>query len=800
MARRKRKNSELIQESQQRFKNVAKNIDEVQVQDWLKTNFIPYAWSYNLDRALVDVSGLKPVQRRILYTMYKQGLSPSANRSKVATLGGAVLHLHPHGDSSVVDALKNMARSHIFRVPLIDGKGDFGAPGKPGAAGRYIEARLSRAAWLNVTDIGMNAVKMIPNYDNTTTEPAYIPVKWPVGVINGGSGMAVAYASNIPSHNPGEIMRACIQLVRDPRTSDKKLESIIKGPDFKMGGLVTSIDGVHDYLETGAGTFTLRAKYEEETIARGATRVEFYEIPFGTYPEKILDSIQKQMSNGKLQDISEYKDLSDREHPIRIVVIIKPGAQKKKAIEDIFKYTPLQTRFSVNMTTIMKNRPTQSSMKDILLDFIEFRKLCVTHILNYDLARKKDRAHLIDGILKVLLDIDAAITIIRRSDDAESAKTKLEKRFKIDDQQADYVLSLQLRRLTRMDSVALKNEDKQLSADVAGIADTLNDEAKFKEYLINEFKDTMKIIDDPRCTEINGVTEEEFKAAQTAAARKIKAASKGASTYLVQLSDGSIMKSLEKIPTSVETHTAGKVRSIPIRSVSKLAGNASIALIGSDGSAYTSSLLSMDDGKQVKTKSLGVLPSGVTSQAIIGPGHSTVLICTRKGKVRHVNVDNDGKWTSEPVVRLDDGDTIVGAVDTTKIVKNSTAIIVTKKGRALRFRIDDIRPCGAGSQTIAGMNLGKDDEVVSIVAARPDAHSLVTTSTVTIKTTSLDDITVHGRGGSGVAVHNLLATDGITQAAVDPVIVHGHTIVDIPSPSSRSARPAPLQKGSLLSI
>jgi DNA gyrase subunit A len=788
-------NSELTEESRKRFVKVAASINEMSVSEWLKTNFIPYAWSYNLDRALVDVSGLKPVQRRILYTMFKRNLGPSGNRMKVATLAGAVLQFHPHGDSSVSEALKNMARDHVFRVPLIDGKGDFGAPGKPGAAGRYIEARLTKAAWINVEDLNKNAVKMIPNYDDTTVEPTRIPVKWPVGVINGGSGMAVAYASNIPSHNPTEIMNACIYLVKHPNAPHEKLSTIIQGPDFNMGGLVTSIDGVKEYLETGSGTFTLRAQYDEEPMSRGMTRLDFYEIPFGTYPEKILEAIQKQMEKGNLNDVSDYKDLSDLNHPVRVVVILKSGAQKKKVIEDLFQLTPLQTRFSVNMTTIVKNRPVQSSMRDILLDFIEFRKQCLKNSMTFDLKKMRDRLHLIDGLLKVLLDIDAAIKIIRGSNDADSARTKLEKKFKIDKDQADYVLSLQLRRLTRMDSVALKNEDKELKESVSNTESILNDEGKLNNALISEFRETLKVIGDDRHTEINGITEDQFKNQQKAEAKKIRAAGNGAKTWLYQNAEGKLVKTLTRIPASSEVK--GKID--PIVSEAKITGNASIALIGSDGNAYAATAMSLEDDKKIDPSKIGILPDKVAYRGVVGDGDRTVLVVTRNGRVRNVKLPVDGKWDVKPVVNLDEGDSIVSVLDSTKAVKGSTVIMATRRGRVLRFPLDSLRPCGAGAQTVAGMNT-KGDEVVIAIIARPDAENLVTTSTVTVKVTPLEEVTVHGKGGAGLPVHPMLPTDSITQIGVDAFLVNKGKMENLPSPTPRMKRPAPMRKFTRLSM
>ena len=798
MARRKKRriSSDLVEESRRKFVNVASDIDDVPADEWLKSNFLPYAWDYNLDRALVDVSGLKPVQRRILYTMWKKNLNPNANRMKVATLAGAVLAYHPHGDASVSEALKNMARAHIFRVPLIDGKGDFGTIGSPGAAPRYIEARLSKAAWLNVEEIDQNAVKIIPNYDGKEVEPERLPVRWPVGVINGNSGMAVGYAANMPSHNPTEVMKACIALVKNPDLSDNRLANIVKGPDFNMGGFITSTDGVKEYLKTGSGTFTIRSKYDVTPIRGGGYRIDYYEIPFGTTPEAIKKTIKKQMNNGHLKDVVNVNDLSDLKHPVKFVVDVKKDAQIKSVIEDLFRRTPLESKFSANMTTVVNNRPQQSSMKDLLLDFIEFRKQCIVNKLGWERGKRCDRLHLVKGLLSVLLDIDKAVKIIRNSDDAKTASTSLQKTFKIDEVQANYVLSLQLRRLTKMDRHSLDEEEKSLTDRISEIDSILKD--GMVEYMVNEFKETMKVIGDDRKTEINDMTEAEYLESCKNESKVLKAEDKGAKTCLYVLADGRFLKSMVPIDSVSMARTNRTKKVQPYLSMVRTAGNENVSVIGDDGVAYSTALVSMAGNEPVSSSSLSTIPSGVHVVNAVA-NNATLLAVTRNGKLRSVKLEGNDRWDDTPVLALDKDDQLVAALDLSNAIKGTTVILITDNGHVLRTAVDSIRPVRAGSQGIAGMRLGKGVHVAAAVLARPDSTNLYTASKMTVKVTPINEITIQGRGGGGVQCHPVIAPDHVVQAVVDGGLVTNRgRIMDDPTVTRRAARPEPLKSGVVL--
>lgn len=740
-----------LKEKKAAFQEIAATIDEFPADKFLKDNFLPYAWSFTLNRALSDVSGLKPVQRRILYTMYKRGLSPGSARQKVATLAGATLAIHPHGDASVAEALKNMGREHVFRVPLIDGKGDFGAPGAPGAAPRYIEARLNKAAWINLEEIADNATQMIPSYDDNDIEPSRIPVRWPVSLINGGSGIAVGYASNMPSHNPREIMRAAQLLLKDPDADYKEIHKIIKGPDFNMGGEITSNDGVKDYLETGRGTFRIRGRYNVEHLPRRKSRIEFYEIPYGTYPEKIIEEIQKGIEKKLFKEVASYKDLSDLNHPTRVVIETRQGVQYQKVLNDLFSNTSLETAFSANVTTVMDDKPVQSGIKDLLLDFIEFRKGTVRNKMAHAKSKKEARHHLVEGLLKVLIDIDAAIAIIRKSEDVKEASNKLQEKFSITKEQAEHVLSLQLRRLTRMDSLALEKESTQLEEEIKKIDKILTEEDVLVEHLHKEFDDTLKVITSPRRTKIFRGSQKEFAAAERKAIRELNQANKEQTCYITRFANGKILKTLKPFSYEVSSTYSNS----PILESIKTNTLAEFVLVSKTGDANKLPIKYLPLDKPVTAKQAGsdFVASNLVGISLVGEGYG-LAIATKTGKVKVTKPEYPSR-ESFTVINLDKGDEIVNANWIEKESDKASMVLTSNVGMISAFLTSQVRDTGYNAGGIIGMKLKKGEELIGFNIV-PDHNSGVVLSqgVDTIKTTSLAEILIKGRGGVGVILQD----------------------------------------------
>lgn len=796
MARKTIATQEEVEAKRLRFAQVAATVDEVPVEKFLEDNFLPYAWSQTLDRALVDSSGLKPVQRRILYTMYKE---TGENRTKVATLAGKVLQYHPHGDASVVDALKNLGRDHVYRVPLIDGRGDFGSPGSPGAAGRYIEGKLSKAAAICVEEIGESAVRMVSNYDATTVEPVRIPVRWPVGVINGGAGIAVGYAAKMPSHNPTEIMELCKKLLSKPDMSDDDIFAIVSGPDFNMGGIVTSNDGVKEYLTTGSGTFKIRGNYEVIPGARGVTRIEFDQIPFGTDPESIISEIQKGASNGKFAEIASYKNLSDLKHPIRVVVETKPGVQYKKVLRDLFAGTSLEVSFSANMTTIIDSRPVKSSMRDLILDFIAFRKQCVENKMRFNLGKKNDRLHVVEGLLLVLLDIDKAISIIRNSDDSNEASKKLMTAFKIDEKQASYVLSLQLRRLTKMDKTALDTEKANLTNEIDSITTILSEPAAMRSFLLKEFSETQKIIGDERKTVVNDMSAADFTSSEKAEAKVLKDADKNLPRYITRFADGTLLNSAEPFGYDASVK---KLAHGPIVEAVKVNSQDAIVLIGSDGTGHKVPVIYVPQDRAVTAADAGVsLGAGVrlvgVSKFEAMKSDIGLAIGTKDGSVKIAKTDFP-KSDSFPVINLDAGDEITDTRWIGRTLTNTFFVMVSSSGKVLMFDASGIRPTGSKAGGVKGMKLRGDDDAVIHFAwvndVKTPTSSLVTVTNATVKRTPLSDIPPKGKGSMGVDTQIFRKDEtGVVAAfaGTNPVSVPAKgakTVVGMPPLVKRSSR------------
>lgn len=506
-----RKKTQAQIEKEELFQTVAAEVDEQEISEYVENNYLPFSWSVCLDRALVySTDGLKPIQRRILYTAYKTGITDKSPKIKSSTFEGRVMAYSPHG--GCYGSIANLAASEVkgqprdMRVPLIRGKGNWGDLDHGPAAARYTEMNLYPAAMELLVELSEDAVDMVPNYNDTDVEPVFLPARWPVAVINGvPDAMAVGFACNLPSHNPDEIMDATIALLKDPNLENKDIMKIVKGPDFNCGCDIIActeqqgkaVDGIKSYMDTGKGTFLMRSKYNV-TEDNGQYIINFYALPYRIGPEKIIEAIKKKYDKGGFKELASWKDLSDMENPVNLEITTKKGVNLSKIIHELFQYTPLQTTYTTNNTIVSNKIPQKMDIKSILNDFIEFRKECTTRKLNYRLKSLDHKLHLQEAIKAVLLDIDKCVSIIRNSDTAEDACTKLMKQFSIDEEQANYILSLQLRKLTKSDSHEINENIKDLNKKIKDINSVLGNDKKFIEFIAEEMEETKKKISSPR--------------------------------------------------------------------------------------------------------------------------------------------------------------------------------------------------------------------------------------------------------------------------------------------------------------
>ena len=802
-ARKKTKIDAPTEEEQHGFVEGAKEIEEVRIPEFMDQTRLPYAWSVIRERALVDSrDGLKPVQRRILWTLYEDKVLPSREFMKVARLAGNVLRYHPHGNTSVEDALVRMAQPYSLRVPLIWGKGSFGAhPGDEAAASRYIEAKLNKEAVELLDEISSGSVKMIPNFDDTLKEPEVLPVRWPVGVINGSQGIAVGYAANMPQHNPTETLKACKLLLRKPNASIEEVMQVMPGPDFWTGGQVIGIDGVQEYFRTGKGTFTVRAKYKQEQQTRGKVRFTFYELPPNVSCESIVQKVRNLIkTDAKFKEgIARVDDLTGRvnNNDVRLLIETKAGSNSQEILAMLFKKTELQSTFSVNNTVVSGGFPKMMGIRELLLEFLELRKQCVlTRSQNYK-EKKLARIHQIDGLLAILLDVDKAIAIIRKSDSQEDARVKLMKAFKIDEGQANYVLDMQLRKLTRQDSDALKAEDQQLKEDIDALDKILTDEKELRKVINAELDKEIKIIGRPRLMEITGLTDEEAKNNEKQMLADIRREGNDTQTFMYVTTDGRLFKTPNKMTTISDWRSDPSMKPVePFVSSFKTTTQARLGIVGTDGREYAVSASFLRNGEDTTMSKMASLPKGVNPVTILPDDDRQVLVASADGMIRKMNLTTNGKWDgNRPFVKLADGDRLVSVIDLSNVIKNSTVLIITQLGKVIRFNLDDVSPVSLGSQLIKGMNLKKDDKVAAVVVARPDAESLVTMSRSTIKVTPLSDVTVNNRGGAGVMLHPLdklngVVSDRIEAAAVDGVLMSAkNKVVGLPDATPRAAKP-----------
>lgn len=801
-----RKNTKIdapTEEEQHGFVEGAKEIEEVRIPEFMDQTRLPYAWSTIRERALVDSrDGLKPVQRRILWTLYEDKVLPSRDFMKVARLAGNVLRYHPHGNTSVEDALVRMAQPYSVRVPLIWGKGSFGAhPGDEAAASRYIEAKLNKEAVELLDEISSGSVKMKPSVDDTLKEPEVLPVRWPVGVINGSQGIAVGYAANMPQHNPTETLKACKLLLRKPNASIEEVMQVMPGPDFWTGGQVIGIDGVQEYFRTGKGTFTVRAKYKQEQQTRGKVRFTFYELPPNVSCESIIQKVRNLIkTDAKFKEgIARVDDLTGRvnDNDVRLLIETKAGSNSQEILAMLFKKTELQSTFSVNNTVVSGGLPKMMGIRELLLEFLELRKQCVlTRSQNYK-EKKLARIHQIDGLLAILLDVDKAIAIIRKSDSQEDARVKLMKAFKIDEGQANYVLDMQLRKLTRQDSDALKAEDQQLKEDIDALDKILTDEKELRKVINAELDKEIKIIGRPRMMEITGLTDEEAKNNEKQMLADIRREGNDTQTFMYVTTDGRLFKTPNKMTTISDWRSDPSMKPVePFVSSFKTTTQARLGIVGTDGREYAVSASFLRNGEDTTMSKMASLPKGVNPVTILPDDDRQVLVASADGMIRKMNLTTNGKWDgNRPFVKLADGDRLVSVIDLSNVIKNSTVLIITQLGKVIRFNLDDVSPVSLGSQLIKGMNLKKDDKVAAVVVARPDAESLVTMSRSTIKVTPLSDVTVNNRGGAGVMLHPLdklngVVSDRIEAAAVDGVLMSAkNKVVGLPDATPRAAKP-----------
>src|SRR5580765_384177 len=446
-------------------------IVDIDVEEEMQGAFLEYAYSVIYSRALPDArDGLKPVQRRILYSMSEMGLRPDRGHVKSSRVVGDVMgKYHPHGDGAIYDALVRMAQPFTMRLPLVDGHGNFGSLDDGPAASRYTEARLAPPALLMTAGLDEDTVDFIPNYDDQLLQPEVLPAAFPNLLVNGASGIAVGMATNMAPHNLVEVIGAARHLIANPSCSLDDLMRFVPGPDLPLGGRVVGLEGIRDAYLTGRGSFRTRATARIEKVTPRREGIVVTELPYLVGPEKVIEKIKDAVQSKRLQGISDVKDLTDRKHGLRLVIEIKNGFNPDAVLEQLYKLTPMEDSFSINNVALVDGQPKTLGLKDLLRVYVDFRTSVVRRRTEYRLTKYRDRLHLVEGLLIAIVDIDVVIQVIRSSDDAATAKGRLIDVFDLSDPQATYILDLQLRRLTKFSRIELENEKTELERQIEAL-------------------------------------------------------------------------------------------------------------------------------------------------------------------------------------------------------------------------------------------------------------------------------------------------------------------------------------------
>ncbi|HYH27205.1 MAG TPA: DNA topoisomerase (ATP-hydrolyzing), partial [Actinomycetota bacterium] len=484
-------------------------IEPIDIEEEIRSSFLDYAMSVIVSRALPDVrDGLKPVHRRILWGMFEQGLRPDRPTRKSARVVGDVMgKYHPHGDQAIYDAMVRMGQTWSLRYPLIDGQGNFGSiDGHPAGAMRYTEARLSKLAMEMLRDIEAETVDFIPNYDGEEREPVVMPARFPNLLVNGSAGIAVGMATNIPPHNLSEVIDGVVAMIDDPKIGVKQLMKLIKGPDFPTGGVIMGKDGIRDAYMTGRGSIRMRGRVTIEEDSRGRQKIVITEVPFQVNPSNVAVKIAELVNQRRLPEISTartaVRNESSNRTGMRIVVELAKGANPHMLLNRLYKHTQLQESFGVINLALVEGVPRVLDLADTIRYYIDHQQIVVTRRTRYELRKAEERDHIVEGLLIALSNLDAVIKIIRESADPDEARTKLMRRFKLSEIQANHILDMPLRRLTRLEREKLEEEHRELQATIKRLKALLKDPKKILGVVKDELLDIKERFGDERRTQI----------------------------------------------------------------------------------------------------------------------------------------------------------------------------------------------------------------------------------------------------------------------------------------------------------
>ena len=720
-------------EPQQNNVDLFGNIQQRDIANEMRSYYIDYAMSVIVGRALPDVrDGLKPVHRRVLYSMNEMGLKYNKPYKKSARVVGDVLgKYHPHGDTAVYDTLVRMVQDFSLRQPLIDGQGNFGSiDGDSAAAMRYTECRLQRISDEMLNDLDKDTVKMIPNYDGSLMEPSVLPAKLPALLVNGSSGIAVGMATNIPTHNLSEVCDGIVAYIKNPAITTKEMMKIIKGPDFPTGAIIRGTKGIHDYFETGRGSVRVQAATEIEERKNGRQAIVVTAIPYQVNKTSLIESIVALVRDKKITDISDIRDESDR-RGMRLVIEIKRDGNAQVVLNHLFKHTQLQTSFAVNMLAIVDGRPRILSLKDVMKAYVKHRREIVTNRTKFDLNKAQRREHILSGLLIAIANMDEVVAIIRNSQDAAAAKVALMGKFKLSEVQAQAILDMRLHQLTQLSSAAIEQEQKDLLKLIAQLQGILADPQKILDIIVNELLELKKNYGDERRTEIGpDMTELSMEDLIEKEDVVITISNDGyakripLSTYKSQNRGGKgiiggktkeedfmehlfITSSHATILMFTNRGRVFALRAFEIPEGTRMSkGKALVNLLQLVGEEKVTSALAIEDFNQIQQDSSGQ--------------KACLIMCTRLGSIKRVDLDAFTNIRKSGIIAigLEEGDVLISVQMS---YGNGDIIIATKFGKSIRFDENEVRIMGRPAKGVRGITLSKGDEVVGMEQAPNNA-------------------------------------------------------------------------------
>lgn len=727
-----------------------------EIYDEMKKSYIDYSMSVIVARALPDVrDGLKPVHRRILYGMDSLGNTPDKPHKKSARIVGEVMgKFHPHGDSSIYDAMVRLAQSWNMRYPLVDGHGNFGSmDGDGAAASRYTEARMAPFALEMLRDIDKDTVDFVDNYDGEEKEPVVLPSRFPNLLVNGSNGIAVGMATSIPPHNLREVIQGTILLIDDPDTSDEDLARVIKGPDFPTGATIVGKSSIRDAYRTGQGKVKVRAKGTIEEGARGQMSIVFTEIPYGVNKAQMIAHIAELVKDKKLEGIKDIRDESSKGE-VRVVIDLKKDTNPRVMLNRLYKHTELESNVSIIMIALVDGKPELLTLKRILEEYIKHQKEVLTRRTRFDLAKAEARAHILEGYRIALDNIDAIIKTIRESYD--DAKEQLMKRFGLSDRQAQAILEMQLRRLQGLERDKIEAEYEELQKKIAYYKSLLEDEHLLMGVIKDELKEVAVKWGDDRRTEIIADEEEVDEAALIQEEDVIVTVSHlgyikrvAADTYKTQRRGGRGI-------TGQTTRENDFVRHLVSCST-----HDTLVFFTNCGKAYSIRGFEIPEGARTgrgipAINFLNLMQHERISSvmAIKEVDESKFLIAvTKQGIIKKTAVSEfiTNRKTGLIAIKLREGDELVNIKETTG---TSTVIIVTRMGKCISFSEEDVRPMGRNATGVHAIDLGKNDEVVSMELAEKKEELLVVTKNGYGKRTPVKEYKIQARGGKGLLTYD----------------------------------------------